>query len=347
MHGLHPANGTPFNRHPSPRLSAAAAAGLKIGQLVSAAPGLMAISRKRRLVPTLRAAYGERANTIVPLSFALPNELPQFEAHLAACSAEGRDAGLWMLKTSQHLGKGLTLLPPDQVLAEARAERCAGCAGAARELRQLPLRCTGFPRGAGCLRRVLPAGLRRSTVPCRTLPDAASLALQQMHSLCCNGYESAPASTLTLARCAAARRPAPLKPYVCAQQYVANPLLIGGRKFGIRVWVLVTGFDPLRAYIHGNGLVLFANNEYDGASWASDDGTPARGHVTNYAQNMDGWVWSLEQLKGHLGADAFASLWGRIEESSALAVAACLGEMQQQHSALKIPYNSTFEVRPR
>lgn len=45
-------------------------------------------------------------------------------------------------------------------------------------------------------------------------------------------------------------RPPPLKPYVCAQQYVPNPCLIQQRKFGIRVWVLVTGHDPLRVYIH-------------------------------------------------------------------------------------------------
>ncbi len=51
------------------------------------------------------------------------------------------------------------------------------------------------------------------------------------------------------------------KPYVMAQQYVADPLLISGRKFGIRVWVAVCGPNPLRAYIHDKGLVLFATDE--------------------------------------------------------------------------------------
>ena len=45
-----------------------------------------------------------------------------------------------------------------------------------------------------------------------------------------------------------------------AQRYVADPLLIQGRKFGIRVWVLVTGHDPLRVYMHANGLVLFSTH---------------------------------------------------------------------------------------
>ena len=50
------------------------------------------------------------------------------------------------------------------------------------------------------------------------------------------------------------------KPYVQVQRYVSDPLLIQGRKFGIRVWVLVTGHDPLRVYLHGKGLVLFSTH---------------------------------------------------------------------------------------
>lgn len=50
-----------------------------------------------------------------------------------------------------------------------------------------------------------------------------------------------------------------VKPFVVAQQYLTNPLLIGGRKFGLRVWVVLTNMDPMRAYIHTNGLVLFSS----------------------------------------------------------------------------------------
>lgn len=109
----------------------AAAPGLKLGQLISATPGIMSISRKRRLVPTLRAAYEDKANEIVPLSFALPGELSQFEEHLEQCGAAGREPGMWMLKTSQHLGKGLSLLPPDQALLEAKRGRWAAAAASA------------------------------------------------------------------------------------------------------------------------------------------------------------------------------------------------------------------------
>lgn len=47
-----------------------------------------------------------------------------------------------------------------------------------------------------------------------------------------------------------------------AQQYINTPLLINGRKFGIRLWVLVPGAEPLRVYLHKKGLALFSEAPY-------------------------------------------------------------------------------------
>ncbi|GIM13614.1 hypothetical protein Vretimale_16680 [Volvox reticuliferus] len=47
-----------------------------------------------------------------------------------------------------------------------------------------------------------------------------------------------------------------------AQQYVTKPLLIDSRKFGVRVWVLVSDAAPLRIYIHSRGLVLFSSHSH-------------------------------------------------------------------------------------
>lgn len=44
-----------------------------------------------------------------------------------------------------------------------------------------------------------------------------------------------------------------------------RPLLINGRKFGIRLWVLVPGALPLRVYLHTNGLALFSDTTYEPA----------------------------------------------------------------------------------
>ncbi|PNH02661.1 putative beta-tubulin polyglutamylase [Tetrabaena socialis] len=129
------------------------------------------------------------------------------------------------------------------------------------------------------------------------------------------------------------RRPDPNepRPFVVAQRYVPDPLLINGRKFGLRLWVVALGPDPLRAYLHRNGLVLFATEPYDhaeagggGAGSGMYGSMYGTGHVTNYAQNVDGEVWGLRQLREHLGAERYRLLYRRILASAALTLAAAL-----------------------
>ena len=65
-----------------------------------------------------------------------------------------------------------------------------------------------------------------------------------------------------------------------AQRYIPNPLLLGGRKFHIRLYLVITNLQPLRAILHREGLVLLAASNYsDNLSSYSDLSV----HLTNAA----------------------------------------------------------------
>ena len=49
---------------------------------------------------------------------------------------------------------------------------------------------------------------------------------------------------------------------VLASRYIANPHLINGLKYDLRVYVLVTSFNPLKVYMYNDGLVRFATEKY-------------------------------------------------------------------------------------
>lgn len=47
-----------------------------------------------------------------------------------------------------------------------------------------------------------------------------------------------------------------------AQKYIHNPFLVNGRKFHLRLYLVITNMQPLHALLHKEGLVLFAASNY-------------------------------------------------------------------------------------
>lgn len=95
-----------------------------------------------------------------------------------------------------------------------------------------------------------------------------------------------------------------IQQYVC-QRYLSNPLLIGGKKFDLRLYVLVTSYSPLVVYMYRGGFARFSH-----AQFSMDDISDAMVHLTNVAvqkhnENYDekrGGKWDLHKLKAYLMA---------------------------------------------
>lgn len=72
------------------------------------------------------------------------------------------------------------------------------------------------------------------------------------------------------------------KPGYVVSQYVSNPHLIEGFKYDLRIYALVTGFDPLKVYLFKEGLVRFATQKYTNSQKNTDKRFI---HLTNYSVN--------------------------------------------------------------
>lgn len=120
------------------------------------------------------------------------------------------------------------------------------------------------------------------------------------------------------------------KKMVC-QRYIGNPFLIFGRKFDLRLYCVVTSFDPLRIYLFDEGLVRFAAEKYAGPDKNLEN---IQMHLTNYSVNKTAELnkksrgkdyesddpldikWCLSDFKKHLQSKHPDGLnaWRRIQQ---------------------------------
>ncbi|XP_057156900.1 probable tubulin polyglutamylase TTLL9 isoform X11 [Pan paniscus] len=111
----------------------------------------------------------------------------------------------------------------------------------------------------------------------------------------------------------------PVENYV-AQRYIENPYLIGGRKFDLRVYVLVMSYIPLRAWLYRDGFARFSNTRFTLNS--IDDQYV---HLTNVAVQKTspdyhpkkGCKWMLQRFRQYLaskhGPEAVETLFRDID----------------------------------
>uniref|UniRef100_A0A3Q3X7Y9 Tubulin--tyrosine ligase-like protein 9 n=1 Tax=Mola mola TaxID=94237 RepID=A0A3Q3X7Y9_MOLML len=89
-----------------------------------------------------------------------------------------------------------------------------------------------------------------------------------------------------------------------AQRYIENPYLIN-RKFDLRVYVLVTSYVPLKAWLYRDGFARFSNTRFSLSSIDDMDMHLTNVAIQKTAPDYDpekGCKWQMQQLRKYLTA---------------------------------------------
>ena len=117
------------------------------------------------------------------------------------------------------------------------------------------------------------------------------------------------------------------------QKYVEKPMLVSGRKFDIRVWVLLTG--SLNIYFFREGYIRTSTEEF-----STEDRSNYFIHLTNnavqknsnnYGQFEDGNQLPFSALEQSLGKEETQNIWARIKEVSYMVFSSIKKKIDPNH----------------
>ncbi|UJR23876.1 hypothetical protein I4U23_026848 [Adineta vaga] len=89
------------------------------------------------------------------------------------------------------------------------------------------------------------------------------------------------------------------------QRYLDNPYLIGGKKFDIRIYTLVTSYNPLRVWLYREGFARLSGTRYTSESIEDTYVHITNNAVQKTAPNYDpdkGYKWSMGRVRQYLTA---------------------------------------------
>lgn len=106
--------------------------------------------------------------------------------------------------------------------------------------------------------------------------------------------------------------------------YINKPHLIGGIKYDLRLYVLISSFDPLRIYMYNDGLVRFATEKY---SLLHRDLCKRFVHLTNFSVNKKSPAFIKNRSPGE---DNIGQKWSH-------------KALRKQFDLMGLDYDATFD----
>ena len=112
---------------------------------------------------------------------------------------------------------------------------------------------------------------------------------------------------------------------ILATHYIYNPHLINGKKYDLRLYLLVTGYCPVKIYLFDEGTARFCNEKYD---LNPENLSNKNIHLTDYPNDEDltnsiqnnennkKLKWSLYELKKYFNENKlnFNIIWSKIKD---------------------------------
>ena len=142
------------------------------------------------------------------------------------------------------------------------------------------------------------------------------------------------------------------------QKYIERPLLVRGKKFDIRQWVVVTSLKPLTVWFYHGSYIRFA-----GSDFSLDNLDNEFVHLCNNSiqknneefggapEGMEGWMWTSGQFVDHLretrGSEEGTRIWNEmiVPTMKEQVVAALQASIGAERDIGSFGYGKTFEGR--
>ena len=132
---------------------------------------------------------------------------------------------------------------------------------------------------------------------------------------------------------------------IIVQKYIENPLIILGRKFDIRQWVLVTNLNPLTIWIWEEPYLRFGAEDYN-----INDMSNLFSHLTNNSiakhsehfkeTKIEGNMWEVHQFSEFLvkayGSDRWPEIHQKIKNAIICSFEAARHEMKQRPNSFEL-----------